>query len=244
MKTEFRNRAFLPVVLPLAILATIAIVVGGFAALLLWNTRWTAIVLAGVVAAGILVTASLSSSQDRLDPMRRSAVGLAVLVPVLLGGLVATGVLGNVADADRNINREPHGPQFLLPAVPEGIPTLGATSINSFCLPQADGSCTDTREWDIPAEEAPEVFQYAFDNLNEGVDHNLVLYSLSDPNATQPEPNLGGDLLTPEVPDPFPGVEERAYEFSWPDGQAPQTFFFQCTVHPSTMYGIAKIVSG
>lgn len=240
MKTEFRNRAFLPVVIPLAILLGLALLVGLFAVILLWNTRETAVMVAIVAAAGILVATALAASQDRLDASKKLAIGLAGGVPVILGALIAAGVLGNIPDEARLINVEPHTAAFQLPEVPPDAPILGATSLNSFCEIQPDGSCVDSYTWTISLEEAGPLFTYAFDNMDEGVDHNLTLFELEG-DPSDPEGADAGDLLTPEVPEPFPGVEARAYEFEWPEGTAPENFYYLCTVHPSTMFGVATI---
>lgn len=107
MDKQFRNRAFLPIVMPLAILAFIAILVGLFALILLWNTRESALVLALVAAGGVLFAISLASSQDRLTGLQRGVITVAGVVPVLLGGAVAVGVW-EVPDEELNINRTPH----------------------------------------------------------------------------------------------------------------------------------------
>ena len=241
MNSTFRNRAFLPLMIPLAILAVIGLLAGGFAAILLWNTAEAAVALAIVAAAGILLAASLAASADQLDGPKKGAIAFAGLTPIVVGILFATGVVGNVDPALLNINREPHAPAFLLAEVPADAPVLGATSINAFCLP-TNGGCEDTFTWEVPLEDPGAPFTYAFDNLHEGVDHNLVLFAL-DGDPSDPDNAQAGDLLTPEVPAPFPGIEERAYEFTWPDGQAPEHFYFLCTVHPSTMYGVGTFTS-
>lgn len=237
MKTEFRNRALLPVVIPLAILGTIALLVGGFALILLYNTRWTAVMLAIVAAAGILIAMTIASSRDKADGRVKGAVALAGGVPVLLGVLIAVGVIGNLSAEDLNINRQPHttGPQ--LPEVPEDAPLLAAETLNAFCLPTG-GGCEDTNEWEIPAEAAAgETFIYAFDNRDTSTGpHNLVLFELE---GTPEDPDAGA-LLFEEVPAAFDGPETRAYQTAVP---LPEQFYFLCTVHPTTMWGVGTVAS-
>lgn len=235
MKTEFRNRALLPVVIPLAIVGTIALLVGSFALILLYNTRFTAIVLAIVAAAGILIAMSLASSRDKADGRVKGAVALAGGTPIVIGLLIAVGVVGNLAPEDININRQPHatGPQ--LPEVPEDAPVLAAESLNSFCLPSG-GTCEETNEWEIPADAAAdETFIYAFDNRDTTTGpHNLVLFTLAG-SADAPE---AGDLLFEEAPPPFDGPDIRAYQTA---EALPEQFYFLCTVHPNTMWGVGTV---
>jgi hypothetical protein len=237
MKTEFRNRALLPVVIPLAIVGTIAVLVGSFAMILLYNSRFTAVVLAIVAAAGILIAMTIASSRDKADGRVKGAVALAGGTPIVLGLLVAVGVIGGLAPEDLNINRQPHtsGPQ--LAEVPEDAPLLAAESLNSFCLPSG-GTCEETNEWEIPADAAAdETFIYAFDNRDTTTGpHNLVLFTLegSADDAT------AGDLLFEEVPAAFDGPETRAYQTS---EALPEQFYFLCTIHPNTMWGVGTVAS-
>ena len=254
MKTEFRNRAFLPLVMPLAILGVIGAVVGLVALILLFVDRQGAVAIAILGAAGILVAISLAASQDRLDLPRKGAIALAGVAPLAVGGLVAAGVLGGLADEDRNINVEPHGPQFVIPGLPEGdAPVLAAVSLDGFCLPEECGSST-TNSWEITPSEA-EQFTYAFDNRDPAVEHNLFLYavppeelqgldsalSLGDVQASYP-------VITPaEPPNVAPGAAQT-YQWQPPvvaeDGTEvpiPEQAYFVCTLHPSTMWGVATI---
>ena len=179
MKTEFRNRAFLPLVMPLAILAAIGAVVGLVALILLYVDRQGAIAIAFMAAAGVLVAIALSASQGPAGPApagrgRRGRPGARSIV----GGLVAAGALGGLADADRNINVEPHGPQFIIPGLPsdDTVPVMAAESLQSFCLPSG-GGCEDTNSWEMTQSEA-EQFAYAFDNRDPQTEHNLMIYNV------------------------------------------------------------------
>ncbi len=247
MNDDFRKRAFLPVVIPLGIVAVVAGAIGLYAWMLLYTTSAGAAALAIVAAAGILVAAALASSQDSLDRAKQFGVALAVLGPIAIGSVIAVGALG-IDPAALNVNAQPHGPEFLLPEVPPDTPTMAAESLDSFCLPTA-GGCEETREWTIEStDEMAEMFTYAFENRHAGVDHNLAIFALPEQDAFgSSSAQLGTDELTPEEPEPFPGVETRAYRFDWPAAEeggepvAPEQFYFVCTVHPSTMYGVATI---
>ncbi|MDX1510291.1 MAG: plastocyanin/azurin family copper-binding protein [Nitriliruptorales bacterium] len=175
MKTEFRNRAFLPVVLPLAILAVIGVLVIGFAMILLWNTREAALVLASVAAAGVLIAISLAASQDRLDSFKGTAVALAGVLPVIAGLLFAVGLFVDVDDSELNINRLPHGPEADL--------VIGADDPITF----------DATMMVVPADEDVTV---EFDNRNTGVPHNWVLFTddtLTEELASSGDPAPGPD---------------------------------------------------
>ena len=256
MKTEFRNRAFLPIVLPLAILLGIGAMVGIVAAILLFVDRQGAVAIALLGAAGILVAVSLAASQDRLDPARKGAVVLAGIAPFAVGGLVAAGVVGGVPDEERNINVEPHQPQWIFEGVAEGAPVLAATGIEPFCIP-SDGGCEQTREWEF--SYTPEQIAYAFDNRDTTAQHNLQLFSVPSEElqgATESPISLSTlqeqyGVITPGEPPTFVG--ERAQTYRWtppgPDaGEAatpiPEQAYFVCTIHSDTMYGVVTLNQG
>ncbi len=227
MRRDFRNRAFLPVFIPVVVLLAIGLLVGLFAAILLWNTRVTAITLAVVTAGGILFAIALANTRDELGRARRVVVILAGFVPVAVGGAFALGAV-QIPQNELNINREPEI------RVPEDAPVMAAESAQSFCLPQPDGSCKPTHEWDVTPSEASEQFAYFFDNRDSATGpHNLAIFTLQ---GSKDDPNPGDTIIKP---DPFDGPEKRGYLVQ--DATVPQTFFFQCTVHPSTMWGIGTI---
>jgi hypothetical protein len=225
MKTEFRNRAFLPVVLPLAILLGIATVVALFAFVLLYNTHEAALVLAAVMAAGILMSISLASSRDELDTGRRVAVIGAGALPVVLGLVFASGIV-QVDPALLNINTEPHE------VIPEDAPVLAAEDATTFCLP-TDGGCEPTKEWEVTPSAESEQFVYVFDNRDASTGpHNLALWELA---GSEDSPEPGAEIL---VPSPFDGPAQEGYVV---EAEMPETFYFNCTVHPN-MNGVGRIV--
>lgn len=252
MNTEFRNRAFLPVLMPLAILGAIGLLVGAFAVLLLYVNREAAIALAIAGAAGVLVAASLAASKEKTDAGQKVAVAIAGLVPILAGVLVAVGVIGDIAEEDLNINRQPHGPTLSVPGITEGAPVLAAVDALSFCLP-AGGDCTPTKEWEFSYDAEAGVVTYAFDNRNAGVDHNLFIFQgegIDLSAATEefiPLGQLQNDpelLITPAQPNTFPGPAAETYEWTL---EAEQTLegpaYFVCTIHPTTMFGVVQITA-
>lgn len=254
MKTEFRNRAFLPLVMPLAILGVIGLVVGLVALILLFVDREGAVAIALLGAAGVLVAISLAASQDKLDPTRKGVVALAGIAPLAVGGLVAAGALGGLADEDRNINVEPHGPNFIFDGLLEGAPVMAAETSVSFCLP-SDGGCEDTNSWEFSYQQAEQI-QYAFDN-RDSVEHNLFVYAMPDQDLSGLDSALAlsdveaeGQLITPGVPPTFSNAAQT-YQWTPPaEGEeteelpaVPEQAYFVCTIHPGSMWGVVDITA-
>ena len=207
-------------------------------------------------AAGILVAVALAASQDRLDPARKGAVVLAGVAPLAVGGLIAAGVVGGVPDEERNINVEPHQPQWIFEGIVGEPPVMAAEDATTFCLP-GDGGCTPTREWEF--SYTPEQIEYAFDNLDTVNQHNLELFAVPAEElqgATESPISLSTlqeqyELITPGEPPTFVG--ERAQTYRWtppgPDaGEAatpiPEQAYFVCTTHSGAMYGVVTLNQG
>lgn len=190
MRSEFRNRAFLPVVLPLAIIVVVGAAVAGFALLLLYNTREVALVLAAVTAAGILLAAALAASKDRLSGRSRLVVVTAAVTPLVLGAVVAAGVVP-VDPSALNINRQPHED----PAIVAGRRLVEAEG----CLAchTTDGSALVGPTWqDLWGSEV---------TLNSGetvtVDRDYVARSVREPNAFAREGFQTGVMPTFDLSD-------------------------------------------
>lgn len=214
MKTDFRNRALLPVLIPLGILAAIAAFVGLFAWILLYNTKDGALALAAVMATGVLVAISLAASADELDGRRRAGVLLAIGGPII-AGMILAGTGGGVDDvALLNINREP------ITVIPEIHVTIAANNSNSF---------EQTRLM-LPADTEAAVI---FENNEANVPHNFA-FALAGPGGTAPaalEP-IGASPVEPGVNESFLALQEAA-----------GTYWFWCQVH-SNMNGILELAEG
>ncbi|MFA9444124.1 hypothetical protein [Egicoccus sp. AB-alg6-2] len=228
MKTEFRNRVFLPIVLPLAVLLAMALVIGGVAAILLYNTHEGALAVATVAAAGILLTASLASSQDRLDGSRRAVIAFAAVVPFALGGAYAAGLLGDIADEDRNINAQP------LLVVPDDAPHIVSENSIEFCL-DTDAGCEPAETWEVTPSTEAEVLLFVFENREVGVPHNVVIAEL---DGTTDDPAPGADILVTET---ITGQDETVYRgdgMGW--DELPEEWYFFCAIHPQ-MAGVGTV---
>jgi hypothetical protein len=251
MKTEFRNRVFLPIVMPLAVVGVIAGVIGIMATIFLWVDRYGAVAIAMFAAAGVLVAMSLAASRDRLDARARGGVTLAIATPVVVGALFAAGIVGDIPDESRNINAEPHGPTFVFAGLQEGASVLGAESAAGFCLPEQCGTGETTHEWTM-TYTAGEDIRYAFDNIDSAAPHNLYIYAVDDMDLTALDGPLATSalraypLITPFEPPTFTGPEQQTYVWS-PDDESPELpelAYFVCTIHAGSMWGVVTITEG
>jgi hypothetical protein len=228
---DFRTRVFQPIVLPLLVLLAMAAFIGLVALTLLYNTHEGALMLAVVAASAILFTVALAASQDRLDVGRRMAVGFAAVVPFAIGGLLAFGVIGDIADEDRNVNAQP------LLVIPEDAPTLAAENSQDFCLPD-NGGCEPADLWEVVPSETTEMLSFVFDNREAGVPHNVVIQELEG-DVDNPS-GVGEEFLASEL---INGVEQDYYEddtLTWED--LPDQWYFFCAVHPN-MNGVGQLAT-
>jgi hypothetical protein len=180
--------------------------------------------LAAVAAGGILFVISLAASQDKLDPVRRGVLGVAVLVPFLIGGAFAAGIIGDIPDEQRMINVEP-------PAEAPEDAILAAENDQEFCLP-ANGDCEPTEFWSVAAQDTEE-FIYLFENRDDAAPHNLSIRELEG-DRDNPEPGEvihEGELLT--------SVGESTETID--TGLEPGDYYFVCDVHASTMTGVLEV---
>ena len=224
MKTEFRNRVFLPVIMPLAILLAMAAFIGTLALTFLHGNHAGSLALAAAGAGGILFTVTLATTQDKLDAGRKTVLVLAAATPFAIGGLIGLGVLGDLEDEDRLINIEP-----LLQVPDDAI--LAAENSVEFCLPD-NGGCEPTELWTV-ATQGPDEFVFLFDNRESGVPHNLSITELEG-DRDNPEPGErlhDGDVIT--------GPDEVT-EVATP-GLEPGDYYFVCDVHPTTMIGVLEV---
>jgi hypothetical protein len=228
---DFRTRVFQPIVLPLLVLLAMAAFIGLVALTLLYNTHEGALMLAAVAASAILFTVALAASQDRLDAGRRVAVGFAAVVPFAIGGLLALGVIGDIADEDRNVNAQP------LLVIPEDAPVIAAENSQDFCLPD-NGGCETLDLWEVVPSADTEMLSFVFDNREAGVPHNVVIQELE--GGVDDPSGVGEEFLASEL---INGVEQDYYEddaLTWED--LPEQWYFFCAVHPN-MNGVGQVVT-
>lgn len=232
MNDDFRSRVILPILLPLAVLAAIGGFIGTVAAILLFNTKSGALMLAAVTAAGILFTVSLSANQDKLDAPRRGVVVLAAALPLVVGALLSAGLIGGIDDADRMVNVEP------LFTIPEQAPVIAAINSQEFCQYDDSGECVAIDRWEVTPDPDEDQLSFVFQNDEAGVPHNVVITSIEgsvdDPGIGEEE-FANSEVVTGVVTDYF-----LSEEFTWDD--VPDEWYFYCAIHPN-MNGVGTVVS-
>lgn len=200
---------------PVTILLAMVTFVGLMATLFLWNTRFGAVTLAGVAASGVLFSVALFAANREMNGGQKLVAVGAGVVPLLLGGLIATGVIGGIADEDRQINVLP------LSITPDDAPIIAAENEVEFCLPDPDGgdACEPTETWDFTPTAEEETIAFVFDNREAGVVHNVEIFD-----------EEGGELLLESTR--ITGPEEEYFVSDVPLEDLPETFYFLCVVHP------------
>ncbi len=226
------RRIVLPIVMPLIVLLTMAAFIGSIALSLLYNTKSGSLMLAAVAAGGILFTASLANTQDRLTGPKRGVVLFAAALPILVGAAVGFGFIGGIDDADRMVNVQP------LVVVPDDAPIIAAENSLEFCIGD-EGSCEPITEWEVVPSTQTDAIAFVFDNREVGVQHNVVI---TDLEGTVDEPSAGSTTFvgTPLVtgPEVDPYVSS---DLTWDD--LPDEWYFLCAIHPN-MNGVGRVVSG
>jgi len=148
VRPVLRDRLVMPIVLPLAILAVIALVLFGFSRILLSITPTAATVTAIVVAGGIVVTASTAAGRKQVRLSTLGAMlGVTAGVAMLAGG-IALAVTGGAEE-------EPGGGER---------PVVALAAFNIAFEPT---SLT------VPAGEG---FTIRFHNQDAGIQHNVEIF--------------------------------------------------------------------
>lgn len=234
MNDDVRSRIIMPIVLPIVVLLSIGAFVGAVALTLLYNTKSGALMLAAVAAGGILFTVSLASSQEKLDAPRRGVVVFAGVLPLLVGAALATGLIGGIEDEQRMANVQP------LISVPDDAPWIGAENETDFCvLDETNENCTEVMDsWEVVPAAGEETLTFAFNNLQAGIPHNVVITELG---GTADAPEQGEEILASEL---VTGVATDYYvdeQLTWEE--LPEEWYFYCVVH-ANMNGVGTVVEG
>jgi plastocyanin len=219
MKPDVRDRLVLPLLIPVGLLAVIALIAFGFGMLMLFNPMTISLTIAAVVAAGILAAMALeaSSNPEEQTRVKRAVISLAVVGPILLGLLVAVDVIP--VDAMKMVDVEPHI------QIPEGAPVVVADNIEFGVLdPETDEVDWDNVEITIAAAAGDDV-AIVFQNEDApGTPHDIDIYETEEGlEARDPDQLIfGGQII--DAPATI------VYEFQAPD---PGTYPFFCSVHPA-----------
>ncbi len=172
MKGDTRDRLLLPVLLPLGILAVVAVLVVAFSRVLLSLSKEAATGTAVVVAGGILAVAAAAA---KLPPTRRYSNLLAMVAAVVGVAMLAGGI------ALATVGKPEEG----------GGGAGGATVVELAAPVGASVSGFDATELSFPADTRVVL---RFDNQDTGVPHNVVVTDGEDPATA--EQLLRGDLVT------------------------------------------------
>jgi hypothetical protein len=231
VSNDVRSRILLPILIPVLIVVVMGAFIGMVAALFLFNTKTGALALAAVAAGGILFAVSLATSRDRLDGRARVVLTFAAALPFLLGGGIATGLIGDVPDEARMINVLP------LLQIPDDAPVMAAENSLEYCLIADDGTCVPTRTWDVVPSAQSETLSFVFRNLEPQIPHNVVITVL---DGTVEAP-LAGEVLAESTL--ISGIDDDYYvaeTLTWDD--LPDVWYFFCRVH-ANMNGIGTVVA-
>jgi plastocyanin len=166
MKPALRDRVVMPILLPLGILAVIAVVLFGFSRILLSLTPTAATVTAIVVATGVVVTASVAAGRKQVRLSTLGAMlGVTAGVAMLAGG-VALAVVGGTEEEPGGGGEKP-------------VVTLAAANI-----------AFEPTSLTVPAAEA---FTLQFHNEDANTQHNVQIFD--DPEFAG-TPLFSGVLIT------------------------------------------------
>lgn len=203
MRRTTRDRLVLPVLLPVGILVVMVAILYGFSRILLSVRSEAATATALVAALGILVVGAVVTSRG---PVRASSVAAmlgAVAGIAMLAGGIAVAVVG-----PKGAPSEQGPPKTVVALVAKAI-AFQQTSLT------------------VPAGER---FGIAFDNQDQGIQHNVVIYDNPGHSGT---PLFRGDLIT--------GVAKATYVVSPLDAG---TYYFVCQIHANMTGQIVAVAGG
>jgi plastocyanin len=152
VRPALRDRLVLPILLPIGIVVVIAGILYGFSRILLSITPTAAWITAGVVATGILVTASIAAGRKQVRISTIGAMLGAIAGVAMLAGGVALAVVGG----------ETEGPGG------EQKPVVALAAFNIAFEPTS---------LDVPAGQA---FTLRFNNRDANTQHNVEIFQEKD----------------------------------------------------------------
>ena len=212
---EFRVRVPLPIVVPLAAIAVIAVIAFGFSRVLLTISHEAATTVALVTAANILIAGAFIALHPRMHRVGVFEVALIALYPVVIAIVIAATGIGSEATTESAAEGTA--------AVQEedGAPGGAAGDV----ILTAQSMSFDTDEIELPARAEASVTLVNDDT----VPHDFGLYASEEDGTSMSDPLFDGD-------DVAAGASET-YTFETPP---PGDYYFQCNLHP-TMNGTAVV---
>ena len=167
MRKEVRERAFLPLAIPLGALAVIALVTISMSRILLNVPKLIATAVAAMLAINILIVFGVVAVKEKLSQLQLFMMMVVAVIPLVIGGAVAVGAV-EVSTAEEHAEEEERPPSVSLIA-------------QNLAFQPAQLEAT-----------AGEDFVISFDN-RDAVPHNVAVFKGVDATAQNV---FRGDLIT------------------------------------------------
>lgn len=181
MRKEVRERAFLPLAIPLGAVGVIALVTITLSRILLNVPKLIATAVAAMVAINILVVFGVVAVKEKLSQAQLFMMMVAAVIPIVIGGAVAVGAVEVVTSEDH--------------AEEEGPPTVNLVAQNLAFQP-AQLEATAGKD-----------FAITFENRDPD-SHNVAIFKGADAtaqNVLRGEVFAGPRTVTYQVPAQEPG---------------------------------------
>ena len=186
---EVRFRVPLPVLIPVAAIAAIALATVGFSRVLLSIPKEAATAIAIAMAANILIACAVVALRPRLSQATMIELAIIVMYPILIGIVIAVLNIGEAEEGGEEA--------AAAPAIPAGAVAAQNTAFNT----------------DELTYKAGESVSIEFIN-QDSIAHNLAIYENSSDAEAQENPIADGEEITqgsttvdftaPEQPGEFP----------------------------------------
>jgi plastocyanin len=192
---EVRFRVPLPVLIPLAAVAVIALVTIGFSRVLLAIPHEAATAVAVVTAANVLGACAIVALRPRLSQASLVELAIVVLYPVLIGIVIATLNVGEATEAEAE-------------APPQEQTQSGPVTDGGTIVAEQSTFSSDTIELKAGQEST-----ITLDNVDSLL-HNLAIYENPEDASSQSNALYDGeDVSAGQHPQDIPALDKGEYPF-------------------------------